>query len=213
MVDVLDELQLTELVCSIVGLSALGGATILAETGDLPRFASARAVVKHSGLAPREKSSGTYTGRTKLTGARTARTTRGCLAGSLGSPKDQPCLCGQVHPPDQQKREQTQPWASPRSHRCRVAAPAARGRDHTPEMGRGHRRRRQMRGDRTSRLSGSLQAGSRREPHAASRNHGYLAGHHRQPRPSSDQPDYTLLGPPQLRLCRDRRQARHRPKA
>jgi transposase len=68
MVAVLDELQLTELVCSITGLSALGGATILAETGDLTRFASARAVVKHSGLAPREKSSGTYTGRTKLTG-------------------------------------------------------------------------------------------------------------------------------------------------
>jgi transposase len=68
MVEVLDERQLTELVCSIVGLSALGGATILAETGDLTRFASARAVVKHSGLAPREKSSGTYTGRTKLTG-------------------------------------------------------------------------------------------------------------------------------------------------
>src|SRR5664280_1569100 len=68
MVAVLDELQLSELVCSIAGLSALGGATILAETGDLTRFASARAVVKHSGLAPREKSSGTYTGRTKLTG-------------------------------------------------------------------------------------------------------------------------------------------------
>ncbi|NMM24553.1 MAG: IS110 family transposase, partial [Phycicoccus sp.] len=68
MVEVLDELQLTELVCSIVGLSALGAATILAETGDLTRFASARSVVKHSGLAPREKSSGTYTGRTKLTG-------------------------------------------------------------------------------------------------------------------------------------------------
>jgi transposase len=68
MVAVLDELQLTELVTSITGLSALGAATILAETGDLTRFASARAVVKHAGLAPREKSSGTYTGRTKLTG-------------------------------------------------------------------------------------------------------------------------------------------------
>jgi hypothetical protein len=50
-----------------VGLSALGGATILAENVDLTRFASARAVVKHSGLAPREKTSGTYTGRTRLT--------------------------------------------------------------------------------------------------------------------------------------------------
>jgi transposase len=49
MVAVLDELQVTELVCSIVGLSALGGASILAETGDPTRFATARAVVKHSG--------------------------------------------------------------------------------------------------------------------------------------------------------------------
>ena len=34
----------------------------------MTRFASARALVKHAGLAPREKSSGTFTGRTKLTG-------------------------------------------------------------------------------------------------------------------------------------------------
>ena len=32
------------------------------------RFTTARAVVKHAGLAPREKLSGTYVGRTKLTG-------------------------------------------------------------------------------------------------------------------------------------------------
>jgi transposase len=41
---------------------------ILAETGGPPRFASARALVKHAGLAPREKVSGTFIGRTKLTG-------------------------------------------------------------------------------------------------------------------------------------------------
>jgi transposase len=68
MLTVLDELQLTDLVTSIVGLSAIGAAAILAETGDLTRFTSARAVVKHAGLAPREKTSGTFTGRTKLTG-------------------------------------------------------------------------------------------------------------------------------------------------
>lgn len=70
MVDVLDELQLTELVRSIFGLSALGDATILAEACHLTRFASARAAVKHYGLAPREKSSGTNTGRTRLPGQR-----------------------------------------------------------------------------------------------------------------------------------------------
>ena len=65
---VLDELQLTALATSITGLSAVGAAAILAETGDPRRFATARALVKHAGLAPREKLSGTFVGRTKLTG-------------------------------------------------------------------------------------------------------------------------------------------------
>jgi transposase len=68
MTAVLDELGLTALVTSIAGLSAVGAAAILAETGDPRRFATARALVKHAGLAPREKLSGTYAGRTKLTG-------------------------------------------------------------------------------------------------------------------------------------------------
>ena len=65
---VLDELELTELVTSIPGLSAVGAAAILAETGDPTRFTTARAMVKHAGLAPRENTSGKFTGRTKLTG-------------------------------------------------------------------------------------------------------------------------------------------------
>jgi transposase len=68
MLVVLEELKLTELVTSITGLSAIGAAAILAETGDPRRFATARALVKHAGLAPREKLSGTFKGRTKLTG-------------------------------------------------------------------------------------------------------------------------------------------------
>ena len=69
MVSVLDELELTELATSINGLSPVGAAAILAETGDLTRFTSARAVVKHAGLAPRERKSGTFTGRARVTGA------------------------------------------------------------------------------------------------------------------------------------------------
>jgi Transposase IS116/IS110/IS902 family len=65
---VLDQLQLTELVTSIPGLSPVGAAAILAETGDPRRFATARAMVKHAGLAPREKLSGSFVGRIKLTG-------------------------------------------------------------------------------------------------------------------------------------------------
>ncbi len=55
MTTVLDELGLTGLVTSITGLSAVGAAAILAETGDPARFTTGRALVKHSGLAPRQK--------------------------------------------------------------------------------------------------------------------------------------------------------------
>jgi transposase len=68
MVAVLDELNLTELVTSIDGLSAVNAVAILAETGDLHRFATGRAVVKHAGLAPAEQTSGKFVGRTRLTG-------------------------------------------------------------------------------------------------------------------------------------------------
>ncbi len=68
MTAVLDQLELTELVTSIPGISLVGAAAILAETGDPRRFTTARAVIKHAGLAPREKLSGSFVGRTKLTG-------------------------------------------------------------------------------------------------------------------------------------------------
>jgi transposase len=68
MTAVVDELGLTALATSITGLSPVGAAAILAETGGPSRFATARAVVKHAGLAPREKLSGAFTGRTRLTG-------------------------------------------------------------------------------------------------------------------------------------------------
>jgi transposase len=62
------ELRLTALATSITGLSPVGAAAILAGTGDPRRFATGRAVVKHAGLAPREKLSGAFTGRARLTG-------------------------------------------------------------------------------------------------------------------------------------------------
>jgi transposase len=65
---ILDELGLRELLCSIPGLSAIGAAAILAQTGDPTRFSHARALVKHAGLAPRAQQSGQYTGTTRLSG-------------------------------------------------------------------------------------------------------------------------------------------------
>ena len=68
MLGVLDELDLLELVSSIPGVSAIGAAAILAETGDPTRFSSARALVKHAGLCPRDNASGSYQGKTAISG-------------------------------------------------------------------------------------------------------------------------------------------------
>lgn len=69
MTEALDQLGLTALVTSIHGQSPVGAAAILAETGDLTRFTSARAIVKLAGLAPRERLSGTFAGKARLSGA------------------------------------------------------------------------------------------------------------------------------------------------
>jgi transposase len=135
---VLDELQLSELVCSIVGLSTLGGASILAETGDLTRFATARATVKHFGLATGEDQRHLHRAH-QADRARQTRTAHGCLAGGLGAQRANPVYAAKFTQLDQPDREQAQPWASPRSDCCRVAAPTVRGRVHKPEMGCGDR--------------------------------------------------------------------------
>jgi transposase len=68
MMGVLDEMGVTELVTSIDGLTAVGAAAILAETGDLTRFRSPRALVKHAGLCPRDNSSGQHQGKSAISG-------------------------------------------------------------------------------------------------------------------------------------------------
>lgn len=66
MIGVLDDLDLTDLVTTIHGLSPVGAAAILAETGDPARFDCARTWVKHAGLCPRANESGTFAGQTKM---------------------------------------------------------------------------------------------------------------------------------------------------
>jgi transposase len=62
----LEDLGLAALVASIPGVSALAGAMILAESGDPRRFSSARALVKHAGLSPQERSSATIAGQSRV---------------------------------------------------------------------------------------------------------------------------------------------------
>lgn len=68
MLGVLDALELTELVTTITGLSAVGAAAILAQTGDPARFDCPRTWVKHAGLCPRANESGTFHGATRVSG-------------------------------------------------------------------------------------------------------------------------------------------------
>jgi transposase len=66
MVRVLGELGLAELAASIDGMPALSAAVILAETGDLRRFTSGRAVVKHAGLNPSERTPAAISGQARI---------------------------------------------------------------------------------------------------------------------------------------------------
>ena len=68
MVAVLEELGIARITRTLPGLSLIGAATILAETGDPSRFTHARAWVKHAGLCPRANESGHYQGRTRISG-------------------------------------------------------------------------------------------------------------------------------------------------
>ncbi len=66
MVGVLDAMGVTALVTTIPGLSAVGAAVILGETGDPSRLPSARSMVKHAGLNPAENTSATIRGVSRV---------------------------------------------------------------------------------------------------------------------------------------------------
>lgn len=213
MVDVLDELELTTLVTSIPGLSAVGAAAILAETGDLSRFTSARAVVKHAGLAPRERISGTFTGKARLTGAgrpglRTAawRAVWGCL-------QTNKVYAARYRHLTTRETNKLKPTPGPDHHRRRGPAPAARRRRPPPRLGPrpGYRRWHQAPGAARGRLTRARRARRRASPAGPGRafrgienQHRYLVGHQGPPRPVVTEPDHTLSShQAPLPLCRD----------
>ena len=65
MVMVLGELGLSRL-GDIPGLTAVGAAAILAETGDPRRYGSSSSLVKHAGLSPSENASGAFEGQAHM---------------------------------------------------------------------------------------------------------------------------------------------------
>jgi transposase len=62
---VLAELGLSRL-ADIPGLTAVGAAAILAETGDPRRYDSSSSLVKHAGLSPSDNSSGAFYGEARI---------------------------------------------------------------------------------------------------------------------------------------------------
>ena len=65
MVAVLDELGLSRL-ADIPGLTAVGAAAILAETGDPHRYDSSSSLVKHAGMSPSDNASGAFSGQAHI---------------------------------------------------------------------------------------------------------------------------------------------------
>ena len=65
MVAVLDELGLSRL-ADIPGLTAVGAAAILAETGDPRRYDGSSSLVKHAGMSPSDNASGAFSGQAHI---------------------------------------------------------------------------------------------------------------------------------------------------
>jgi hypothetical protein len=135
MVAVLDHLDLTELVSTIPGVSAVGAVTILAETGDPTRFSSARALVKHAGLCPRDNSSGTYQGKTAISGRGRPELRLAAWRAVFGALHHNPVLAARhTHLTSRVDNPLTDRHPGPGRAGGRVTAPTAR-RDRDPHPG------------------------------------------------------------------------------
>ena len=139
MTGVLDELGLTALVTSITGLSPVGAAAILAETGD-PQAVRYR---PRAGQARRPGPAGETVRRVhrpdQADRAGTPRAAPGSLARGLGSATRQPRLRSPLPAPDHQGGQQAHPDPGADRDRRRDPAAPARRHHHRPGLGPSHR--------------------------------------------------------------------------
>jgi transposase len=134
MTAVLSELGLTAVVTPVTGLSPAGAAAILAQTGDPRRFATARALARHAGLAPREKLSGAFAGRTRLTGQGRPGLRLAAWRAVWGAQRANPVYRARY----QHRAQQAQSHPGPDRHRGRDLAAPARRHHHRPGPGPRH---------------------------------------------------------------------------
>jgi hypothetical protein len=201
MVAVLDELDLTGLVISIDGLTAVGAAAILTETGDLVRFGSPRAVVKHAGLCPRDNTSGQHQGKTSISGkGRPGLRLAAWRAVWAALPNNRVLAARFTHLTTREHNRLAR-QQGPHGLRRGAAALAARPRHRTGALGSGHRRRRQTGQPRRLTVHSRLNLATASSPGGASPNvprGTHLAHEHGQPRRLLHQLDCTLSGPTRL---------------
>ncbi len=160
-------------------LSAVGAAAIFAETGNLRRFTSARAVVKHAGLPPRERMSGTFTGKARLTGAGRPGLRVAAWRAMWGAMNNNEVYAERYRHLTTREVNKLKPSRRRPRSRQRSSGSSTRG-HHRPRVEPDHRCRRPRQGrEGSSRLRTFIARGrvtkqSRAEPSAASRTHGYL---------------------------------------
>ena len=144
MVAVLDELGLTELVTTIAGLTP-------SRRGDHPGRDRRPEPVRHpqvTGQArravPARQRLRRLLGQDIHLRPRPARAASSRVAGGVGGAAEQPGAGRQVHPPDHSGRQPAGPPAGPHRVRRRTAALDPRRHHPAGQMGRGHRRRRNI---------------------------------------------------------------------
>ena len=193
MVEVLDELGLTTLVTSIPGLSAVGAAAILAETGDPTRFSSARALVKHAGLCPRDNASGTYQGKTGISGRGRPQLRLAAWRAVWAALRNNPVLAARYAHLTGRADNKLTKHPGPGRGRRQPAAPAPRRHHHRHRLGPRHRQRPQPAVPVQARRGPPLPHDPTRRsrpdgasPHCASGSHPAID--HGQPRPSPPKP-------------------------
>ena len=126
MLQALEAMGVLEVAGSIPGVSALQVAAILAETGDPSRFTTARAMVKHAGLAPCENSSGNHAGQAGISRRGRPALRLAAWRAVWGALRHNPVYAARHARPDRPRRRPAHRPAGPRRDRRRADPPDPR---------------------------------------------------------------------------------------
>jgi hypothetical protein len=179
-----------------------------------PRYATPGSLARHAGLCPRDSASGSYQGKTSMSGRGRPGLRVAAWRGGAGGAARQPGDGRPVHLPDHPPGQPARPPASPRRLRRRLAALASTS--SSPGRSAGTRSSppaaaRRCRGPRERQLTPAPPAAAVSDPggaspHAPRRTH--LAQKHGQPPPPAPSARFTLPGTTRLKARQSTRRRR-----